>query len=101
MKDFEIMYTCHGCGLERRKVNVRRRRNMEDILEWMSSIGKDIDDDHKATCPWCKSRNVDLMLPVSEEAEEGKEGIGETPAPLPNFDTEETKDYLKARGLPQ
>lgn len=96
MKDFGIMYTCHGsCGIQRRRIFVNRRRNSQDVVDWLKDIVSiAISKDHKRVAPYCTAQNADIALPLAEEG-----NIGEVPKPIPeDKDIPELADKMRSKG---
>jgi hypothetical protein len=63
-----ILFTCHGCKLEKQKVSVRERTKDEDVIQWMDATMLVVKDAHSILSPHCRERKVDLMIPVDTNA---------------------------------
>lgn len=63
----EVKYTCEGCGIVKRPVNVPAR-STESVTDWMKGVVvRIIAEDHRATSPGCKSTRIkDLLIPVPD-----------------------------------
>lgn len=59
------MFSCAGCGLTKKKIEVRCRRPEEDLEHWMNHLLTMITRCHRTVSPKCRSRTIgDLMIPV-------------------------------------
>lgn len=87
MSTLKVLYTCQACGIVKRPVTVRCRRETEDLMAWMGLVQRRVGDDHRSQSPTCHSSKCDLMIP----APEGSRWVGEkdapsTPTPGPDFE---------------
>lgn len=75
-KTIECMYTCEGCGLVDRKVNVPERKGDTDVVLWVGHIlGVAISKDHSSVSPQCTATKMaNVKIPLSDDAR-----IGENP----------------------
>ncbi len=59
-----VLYSCKGCGLTDQRVEVRRRRPMEDIIAWLTDVQETLGNNHSLISPLCKSGQCDLKIPL-------------------------------------
>jgi DNA-directed RNA polymerase subunit RPC12/RpoP len=64
----EVLYNCNECKVEKRPVSVPARESLEvDVVEWVHSSIELCGLDHLVISPYCGSRRLDMMIPMSEE----------------------------------
>lgn len=61
-----VIFTCHQCGLEDVRVIVRARNEKEDVVAWVTSAIEVCGAHHKRLSPECRSRHLDLAVPVPD-----------------------------------
>lgn len=72
-----VMFTCHGCHLERIKVKVTARQSASvDLKEWMDQTMLECQAMHSAFSPLCQEGKLDLYIPTGKE-DCGAEWIGD------------------------
>jgi len=71
-RGLQVLYSCHGCGLENAAVTVAYRRDGEDIRSWIEDVAQLVANHHRQRSPECTKRTCDLKIPLAD----GK-GIGE------------------------
>jgi hypothetical protein len=66
-----VMFSCKGCGLDKRKVEVTARESAEvDVVNWLEEVVQPrVAEEHKRLSPHCPNPNCDLLLPTPEGAE--------------------------------
>lgn len=72
----EVMYTCDGCGLKDRKVNVSARKPSEDVMEWLCGVMRtELTADHNNMSPKCPAvKMAQVMIPVNKPTETARIG---------------------------
>jgi hypothetical protein len=60
-----VRYSCNGCGLHDRAVNVPTRGAAETLIAWMDQVGEFVGADHRAVSPTCPSHTCDLKIPMT------------------------------------
>lgn len=65
-----VKYSCAGCGIQRREVQVPARTT-EDVVAWIKqTVAHCLSDDHGAQSPQCRNRTMsEVMIPIPKEAE--------------------------------
>lgn len=64
----EVRYTCHRCAAKERMLEVRARREDEDVVEWVQGVVMTaVAYDHGAFN--CDSTKVDLKIHLPKDAE--------------------------------
>lgn len=59
-----VLFSCDGCGLVDKKVEIRFRRPDEEILHWMNHVRGAVARCHSAARPKCRSRVMkELKIP--------------------------------------
>lgn len=58
------MYTCHGCGLTDRVVEVPERGPDDCVVQWVEQSAMFVGADHERVSPNCPCRQVDLKIPL-------------------------------------
>lgn len=63
-----VLYTCAGCGLHDRPVEVPARREDEDVVHWTKeTLGWAIKRDHELVSPRCSSTVLETVkVPVGD-----------------------------------
>lgn len=59
------LFSCHGCALKDHPVNVRERRDREDLLAWLDMVRFAIAREHRRVSPACAARECDLKIPLT------------------------------------
>lgn len=73
-----VLFSCDGCGLADKKVEIRFRRPDEDIAHWMNHVAGAVSRCHSAARPRCRARKMkELKIPLPPV--EGL-GVGMDPA---------------------
>jgi hypothetical protein len=81
-------YTCHACGLDTLDVEVRQRREHEDIIAYVDYVMRRCGFHHRQHAAKCTTDKLDLKLPISAE------GIGIDGAELTPQEQEELRVKL-------
>ena len=64
MPTINVKYSCSGCGLYRVSLTVQARQQ-EPIIDWITTVGFRIGEDHSRRSPHCVSRVGELMIPIT------------------------------------
>lgn len=75
----EIKYSCKLCGLHRRKLRVRTRKENEGIVEWFKDVVvMAIAVNHHEVSPACTNRKIEeVMIPIENDKRVGDVVEGE------------------------
>lgn len=65
MQLIDVLYTCHTCGVVKRKVAFRERGEEEDVRTWMTALRVAIAADHELVSLGCPGETCDLMVPMT------------------------------------
>lgn len=88
-----LLFTCHGCGLQRVRVMLVERGSKEDVLQFMERVKVAVGDRHRKLSPTCNSEQCDIALPIPKDVPNAH--IGEAcEIPEQPFDD----DFLKSKG---
>lgn len=71
----EVMWSCHGCGHKKVKLDVRFRHPDEDIVSFVEDVTAACGRNHGRISPECSEGKIDLYIPQPN----GGEGIGMEP----------------------
>lgn len=62
-----VEYSCAGCGLKDRHVQVRARADDEDVVAWTREMGATIGRDHAIVSPACSSQVCsEVKVPIGD-----------------------------------
>jgi hypothetical protein len=87
-----VLFTCHGCGLQRVKTLVWPRAAGEDIARWMESVQAAVGKRHAYLSPNCRQGKADIAIPLPADESRGIGTSAAEPAgPLGD-------DFLKSKG---
>lgn len=87
-----VMFTCHRCGLQRVRVEVRFRRRDEDVKPWMDEVARQCGMRHAFLSGGCPEKKCDLAIPSPANKEDG---IGMSASLVPDMSD---SDMLKSKG---
>jgi hypothetical protein len=87
-----VLFTCHGCGLQRVRVLVRARERGEDLILWMQAVRAAVTKRHAGLAATCGKPEFDLAIPVAREGD----GVGMSMAE--NVPDKLSDDFMKSRG---
>lgn len=70
----EVLYSCHACGIDKRRVEVRERKPDEDAVHWVEQVvGRALGADHAKASPRCRATTIsEVRIPYT-----GVERIGD------------------------
>lgn len=60
-----VQYDCKGCRTKDRGVSVRERLPSEDLMDWLTTVQRELGVDHMKISPWCSSRLCDIKIPIA------------------------------------
>ncbi len=62
-----VLYSCKGCGLVKRPVQVAARLSDQDVLDWMDrELRVALSRDHARVSPDCESPTIEeIMIPMT------------------------------------
>jgi hypothetical protein len=65
-----VLYSCEGCGIVDRPVDVVERNSDQNVVEWLHNVCVDtISKDHKAISPKCMADTIKtIKIPVAKES---------------------------------
>lgn len=62
-----VFYTCHGCQIVEREVQVAARKPLQDVVVWVNAVRHAVSADHRVTSPSCEPVEFDLKIPLASK----------------------------------
>src|SRR5262245_9321773 len=87
------MYDCQRCLASHEKVDVRARREREDLMTWINIAMKVMGTEHRRRSPQCPARQLDAYFPTAK-LPDGQIAVGVRGAELTDEDKAELKRLL-------
>jgi hypothetical protein len=61
----KVRYTCHGCGLVDRVLELEARGDVEPLKSWLDKLSAAIARSHTQASPGCTSHVCDIKIPLT------------------------------------
>lgn len=62
-----VFYSCHGCQIVEREVQVAARKPLQDVVNWVNAVRDSVAADHAVTSPKCDPVAFDLKIPLASK----------------------------------